>query len=304
MKTISSEMPVAEWLDLWLETYAKNLVSENTYHNYLWAIEKVNTVIPCTAKVGEMNQFLAQSLINEVYALGYAKSSIRKCRVVLKQAFQTATNNNLIVHNPCGYLSVPSTAPQKQVSALTKQEQKIVEEYCSQDMYGSWIYFLLYSGLRRVEFRHIQWDDVDFEKKVIRIKVSKTAKGIRTIPMTSLLELCILAQRKISAYVFTSTTGKPVTVSMMRRTYERIRRKTGIQKMTNHVCRHTYITRLLEAGGEAKAIADLVGHTSVKFMLDQYASVDLLFMRQQANLLDCSGAIACIQGVPTSQVTS
>ena len=40
-----------------------------------------------------------------------------------------------------------------------------------------------------------------------------------------------------------------------------------------HILRHTYCTRALEAGMDAKDVSERAGHSSVAFTLDRYADV-------------------------------
>lgn len=66
----------------------------------------------------------------------------------------------------------------------------------------------------------------------------------------------------------------PVTFIVLRRLYERIRKVTGILSLTNHVCRHTFVTRLSEKGVSAKAITQTIGHARTDYVLDIYARME------------------------------
>lgn len=53
-----------------------------------------------------------------------------------------------------------------------------------------------------------------------------------------------------------------------------MRKKTGINHLTNHVCRHTFVTRLCEKGASAKAIAQIIGHAKTNYVMDIYALIE------------------------------
>ena len=72
----------------------------------------------------------------------------------------------------------------------------------------------------------------------------------------------------------------------MKKLYERIRKQTGIDIVTNHVYRHSFATRLVEKGADHKAISKLLGHANVAFTIHQYADAEDDFVREQISVLE------------------
>ncbi|MFZ2537767.1 MAG: tyrosine-type recombinase/integrase [Oscillospiraceae bacterium] len=146
--------------------------------------------------------------------------------------------------------------------------------------------FLLHTGLRRFELCNLKWSDYDSKKSCIYVRKSKSKSGIRTVPLLPLCERIIMVQPKINDHIFNSTIKKPLTDSVLKKTYHRVRKASGVQSLTNHVCRHTFATRLLENGATPKAISLLLGHSSVAFTMIRYTNPDLDYLREQVSLMD------------------
>ena len=55
--------------------------------------------------------------------------------------------------------------------------------------------------------------------------------------------------------------------------------------------RHTFATRMREAGADIKATADIMGHTEVELTLNTYTDASEEFKRQEISLLEPKRAI-------------
>lgn len=146
--------------------------------------------------------------------------------------------------------------------------------------------------MRRGEIVELQWEDVDFEAKVIHIrhnavigqyktKVSedmKTKAGKRDVPLSEELELWLAARKKTShsKYVIAMENHKPLSKSAYRSMWKLIERELPDTHVTAHILRHTYITRLFEAGLDIKEIQYLAGHSTVDMTLRVYTHYDRL----------------------------
>ena len=206
-------------------------------------------------------------------------------RVVINQSFLIATRNRYCDVNPIGKLSIPKEASQKNVRALTQSEQIKVEQAAKRDILGYIVLFFLYTGIRSSELCSLKWEDYNSEKESIRIIESKIKAGVRTIPLIPEANNIINSLPHYNDYIFNSTRKSPVTESVLKRLYQRMRRETGIEFLTNHVYRHSFATRLIENGVDYKALSVLLGHTDIAFTLRQYTTAEDNFLKQQIYLL-------------------
>ena len=77
-----------------------------------------------------------------------------------------------------------------------------------------------------------------------------------------------------TGYIFSTRNGKPLTLSAFRSMFRLISRELPEKHITAHILRHTYITRLFEAGLDIKEIQYLAGHSTVDMTLSVYTHYD------------------------------
>ena len=106
------------------------------------------------------------------------------------------------------------------------------------------------------------------------------------MPLIKEAEAIVRNQPHRGLYIFTSTRGTPLTKTVLKRLYERLRKKTGISIITNHVYRHSFATRMIERGADYKALSAILGHASVDFTLDTYADAETDFLHEQISVLE------------------
>lgn len=173
---------------------------------------------------------------------------------------------------------------------------------------------LLYTGMRISELLGLTWDDVDMKKRTIDINHqmlcrnlygkfvqycrdnTKTENGTRVIPMNDMAYQYMLEQKKhwlackkvpdfsidgYSNFVFLSyRTGKVVRHAVIRRLFRKLvreyneTREVQLPAISPHILRHTYCTRLAEAGTDLKTMQYLMGHSDIKTTMEVYNHVD------------------------------
>lgn len=106
----------------------------------------------------------------------------------------------------------------------------------------------------------------------------KTKAGKRDVPLTEELEAWLKEQKRTAAsdYIFVMKDGKLLTTSAFHKLFAWIDKALPERHITAHILRHTYITRLFEAGLDLKEIQYLAGHSSVEMTLRVYAHYDRL----------------------------
>ena len=119
------------------------------------------------------------------------------------------------------------------------------------------------------ELNRLNTDMISFGKKELQFKRPKTGTW-STIPLTA-RALEVFKRRREIALKDENNRFFPVSKSSIRHNWDKYRQKAGLSdKYTPYCTRHTFITRLVEAGVSPKAVMDLAGHGAIETTLTFY----------------------------------
>ncbi len=123
------------------------------------------------------------------------------------------------------------------------------------------------SGLRLGELTNLKTNDIDFDRKLIRVKSGKGKKDRYTIlspKLIQLLENYIFAFQPVH-YLFEGQNGGRYSPKSVQNIMKKAVTIAGITKhATVHTLRHSFATHLLENGTDLRYIQELLGHASSK----------------------------------------
>lgn len=140
------------------------------------------------------------------------------------------------------------------------------------------------TGMRRGELLRLCWSKVDFGRGVIHITQTKTDRD-RQLPMSQPVRQVLLSLRKDrkGEFVIHSRDGKPVVE--IKRAFRAACDDAGIEDFHFHDLRHTFATRVGDAGHNSRTIAALLGHANTA-MTERYTHATNDALR---------GAVECAQ---------
>jgi integrase/recombinase XerC len=124
-----------------------------------------------------------------------------------------------------------------------------------------------YGGLRRSELLGLDWDDVDFERRLIRVRIAKGGRQ-RVLPIHPGLVPLLLDYRATRTpldhpALFVGVLGNRLSPTILSTTFRRYTDAAGVAKpkrITPHTLRHVFATELLSAGANLRQIQELLGH--------------------------------------------
>ena len=132
----------------------------------------------------------------------------------------------------------------------------------------------LYTGLRQGDATSLMWENVDFDRRLLSITPSKTRKHQITvrIPLHQTLADWLINHKNESKYI------TPARIGRVGRQYfsdgdksfteilksAKILKQSNKEKLSFHCFRHTFVSRLAEAGVAQDVRMRLVGHTSMQ----------------------------------------
>lgn len=239
---------------------------------------------------------------------GRGFSSIRTIRGIMRPAFQLAVDDDLIRKNPFAFelMSVvynDSVTREAISHEVERKFLKFVQEDKHFCKYYDGIYILLNTGLRISEFVGLTKSDIDFENMKINVDHQlqryigigykmvepKTESGIRQIPMTEDVAECFRRVIKnrvtpkvepiIDGYVgllWLDKDGKPMVAMHWEKYFQHIcdkynaTYKVQIPRITPHVCRHTFCSRMAAARMNPKTLQYIMGHADISVTMNTY----------------------------------
>lgn len=243
---------------------------------------------------------------------GRSYSAIHSIRGVVRPAFRMAVDDDLIRKNPFKFQLVTVVVNDSVTrEAITREQKRQFLEFIKNDKhfckYYDAIYILFYTGMRISEFNGLTIEDVDLDKKTIRIdhqlqrtsdmqyiiEPPKTVSGERIIPMQEEVYECfkrIIENRKKpkvepvidgkKGFLFLDKNDMPMVAMHWEKYFNHIVAKYNqiykkeMPNITPHVCRHTYCSHCASSGMNPKHLQYLMGHADISVTLNTYAHVE------------------------------
>ena len=322
--TISSDMFMCDYLDMWLEDYIKDIRSDNTYIKYKNICDKYITPVIGNIRLSELKVIHIEKLIRQFRKEGLNPTSTQNYYGVIRTALNKAVKLQLLNDNPCKFIDTPKRSKYK-ANILTVEEFYLIYDKLNAEFYEDYIFKLaldiaLETGLRRGEMCGLTWKDVDFKNKCIHIKQAlirvnntytisnlKTESSYRSLPLSNTLLNKLEAHQKKQkinklkygeAYlknsfnnkeydlVFTWENGRFIIPSNFLQRLKRMLDYCNINKNIRwHDLRHTNATLLLEGGASMKTVQERLGHSLMQTTSDTYAHVTEKMNREATNII-------------------
>lgn len=279
---VGDDTLVGEWAKTWIEKYKSDL-RPNTLRMYKDAYNV--HVLPL---IGNMPLRSVKPVhIREVMSSISNKSESlqHKVLITMRQIFQTARQNNLIIKDPTDGVKITPHAKPDKVKYLTEDQIKALMDNVTDDKARILVGLCLYCGLRREEALGLQWGDIKGNSLTVNRALAfvrnqpdpsqelKTKAAHRTIPIPEPLKNILQSTPKSGLYIITKADGGPMTQIAFRRLWEKVTKAVDFS-VHPHMLRHTYATNLYYAGVDLRTAQYLLGHSSVQMTAQIYTHLD------------------------------
>lgn len=296
-----------------LETYERQVqngqLSPSTYNGYAKVINGERMKHWHEVQASDVTPSMLREWITE---MDCTSKAIRNMLIPLRSVFEDALNDGLIEFDPFERIALTklirqtSRASDYVVQPFTRVEREAILAACREDE-RPMLLFWFNSGLRPGELQALQWDHIDFDKKVARIvlnqvagviKAPKTEAGKRDVELNTEAIDALKLQRAISqargARIWLNPrTLKPWTTdAQIRKTlWLPVMERAGIEYRNPYQIRHTYASSLLTAGANPWYVAQQLGHEDVEMVFRTYGKfIGEDYQRPKAELRLVSGA--------------
>jgi integrase len=223
-------------------------------------------------------------------------STIRQTYTVLRAALDGAVRDGLLARNPAAQVRRPGVE-RTEARHLDGDAVTAVLRAAETSRYHPALVLIASTGLRKGEALALRWDRVDLDTGVVRVAATigriggrlvisepKTARSRRVVPLSPAVVTMLRKHRTAqkserlraanqwqdSGLVFTTELGGPVDPRNLLRVVEVAAKAAGVADVGVHTLRHSAAVAWLESGVHIKAVADLLGHSSIAITGDVY----------------------------------
>jgi len=192
---------------------------------------------------------------------------------VLRRILYWSVEEGYLAANPMGRLRLERERRTKRPVMSVSEEIKLIA--AAPEHLQRITLCALDTGMRRGEILHQQWEDIDFDNRILSVSSSKTPEGeMRDIPLTSRLYAMLVANQKDSGPIFTFEGN---ALKNFKTTWGASLRRSGIRHFRFHDLRHTANTRMMLAGVLQEVRREIIGHASQRSrdVNDRYTQIEL-----------------------------
>lgn len=231
-------------------------VSESTVKGYESAYKHCSSLYDMPVESIKYKDL--QAVIDGMTGLSYA--SKKKVRNLLSLTFAYARKMEYTTRDFTGLIRIGKNKPINPPSAISKRKinqlWKLADTVPDVDL----VLILIYTGLRNGELRNLLKSDINRKQKYLKITKSKTAAGVRVVPIHHLIGPLIEKRLASDGPYLVTVDGKPYDYSRFARTFRRVMKLVHGEKHKPHDTRHTCATLLDGAEVNENARKMILGH--------------------------------------------
>lgn len=255
------------------------------YLHYQKEVKQIRSYMRSEQAVSHFSKLFGTKKLNEISASdidiykqrrledGIKINTIVRDLVVIRHLFNYAYSRKIFFgRNPVSESGLPQVNDKKE-RVLTVSEQDLLLKHSSPEL-ELIITFALNTCMRRDELLFLDWDWVDLKEGFINLPHTHSkSKKSRKVPINNVIRK-ILLEKKLQSdgheYVFNLSDTKSGSRTWLQREFRNACKKAGIEGLRFHDLRHTAATRLVEANIPLHAVAELLGHSSIR-MTERYS---------------------------------
>jgi integrase len=244
---------------------------------------------------GRIKEWLTNALNDN-----YARDSVRLMHGTLRGMLNAAIDDGILVANPADKLGrllklhIASAKRQEEIKAMTREQLAtfLAASQALPESMSALFLTLARTGMRIGEGLALQWDDIDFASREIRVsrgfsrgRLETPKNGIaRTVDMSqqlsrALMRLHIYRKEEtlkrgwssVPAWIFCTQLGTPFDIAFAQRAFKKTVKSAKLpEHYSPHCLRHTYASLLLQMGVSPVYVQRQLGHASIKMTVDTY----------------------------------
>lgn len=237
--------------------------------------------------LAEVTPNLISSYKNSRREEGASPRTLNYELALMSHAFNLAIKEwEWVSDNPVKKISKEKVNNQVERWLTLEEEEKLLN--ASPDWLREIISFAVNTGLRQGEILNLQWPQIDFSRRTIIILEQKN-QGKDTLPLNKTAQGILREKAKgrngETDIVFCNGNGQRIDDGNLRRAFYSAVRKAKIRKLRFHDLRHTFATRLVQAGVDLYMVQKLGRWKNIS-MIMRYAHHYPESLRSGVEVLD------------------
>lgn len=177
----------------------------------------------------------------------------KRIKKTLSNCYKYAMRYDYVNKNLADFITVKTEKAAERVP-FTVAEVANLWKFVGTERFDDLPLILLYTGLRISELLELRTENIDLENKTISVMKSKTAAGIRVVPIHKKIMPFVQKRHNPKNTHFITLNGKGLSYSQYLSSYWKIKNHTI------HETRHSFITYLQKCNNDNIAIKKLAGH--------------------------------------------
>ena len=201
---------------------------------------------------------------------------------VLRHLLYWAVDEGFLTANPLARIHLPKQRRKPRPIMNVAEEEKVLT--AASPHLRQIIIAALDTGMRRGELLTQRWEHIDFNRRLLLVSHAKTVGGeAREVPLTTRLTTLLSSFKKPEGLIFTFK-GRPI--KRIKTAWKATIRRAGTRYFRFHDLRHTFNTRLMEAGVIQDVRKALMGHSSGEEVNSLYTHIESPVKREAIRKLE------------------
>lgn len=159
-----------EWYKKWMDVYNRPVVRANTIRQYQYIYEHNIRPYIGDPKINDITKLAVQDILNQLKDAGYQWESLNKVKILLTDMFDRAIEDDMMLKNPAKGVKIPVPRPEKEVKALSQEEQQAFFRCSAGTFYDNLFRVAVGTGLRPGELFALREENIDLKNKVIHVE--------------------------------------------------------------------------------------------------------------------------------------
>ncbi|MBI4852241.1 MAG: site-specific integrase [Acidobacteria bacterium] len=309
---LDERQTVSQFLDRWLTDCVKPSVRPKTYSSYSQLIRLY--IKPKLGRIAltKLTPQHVQTMMNELMEKGLSPRTTLYTRTVLRKALGQALKWALVGRNVATLVD-PPRYKRPEIVPLSPEQCRVFLKSIKGGRMEALYSVALALGLRIGEATGLRWQDIDFDKRTLRVNVAlqriegkleltepKTERSKRTLPLPETIVSSLQTHRirqleeRLSAgkkwqdtgFVFTTLIGTPLDARNVLRWFKVAIKNAKLPDQRFHDLRHSCASLLLAQGVPARTVMEILGHSQISLTMNTYSHVMPEMTRDAADLMD------------------